>query len=72
MLQIGLFLMLVSRKQKNRARRSRDADMILDQEKNDVMIGRGHYEGDDNEFGNSVRTFESPSYEILIDQFKIN
>ena len=60
--------MPVTRKQKRKARRSREADMIPDLESMDVMIGSCHYEGEDSEFGNSVRKSDSPRYDALIYQ----
>ena len=40
--------------------------MISDFENLDVMIGSSHYEREDSEFGNSVRTPESLSYDALV------
>ena len=56
-----------TRKQKNEAGRSSEADMISDLENMVVMIGSGHYEREVSEFGNSVKRTESPSYKTLID-----
>ena len=59
--------MPVTRKQKNKTRRSREADMISDLENMDVMRGSSHYEREDREFGNSLRKLESPSNDALVD-----
>ena len=59
--------MLVTTKQKSKNRKSREAAMISDLEKMDVMIGSSHYERTDSEFGNSVIRPESPSNEALVD-----
>ena len=60
--------MPVTRKEKRKARGFREADMISDLENRDVMIGSDHNERkEDSEYGNSVRSPESPSYDALID-----
>ena len=59
--------MPVTRKEKSKARRSREAEMISDLENMDVMIGSGHSGREDIEFGNSVRRPESHRYDALTD-----
>ena len=61
--------MLVTTKQKSKARSSREADMISDLQNMDVMIGQGHCETEDSESGYSVRRPESLSYDDLIELF---
>ena len=59
--------MPVTRKRKNKTRRSSEADMISDLENMDVMIGSNHYESEDSEIGNSVRRPENPTTDALVD-----
>ena len=59
--------MPVTRKQKNKASVSREADSILDLKNMDVLIGYSHFEREGSEFGNSVGRPESPSYDALKD-----
>ena len=40
--------------------------MMSDLENMDIIIGRGHYEKEDSETGNSVRMLECPCYDALI------
>ena len=56
-----------TQKQKNKARRSREAYMISDLENSDVMKGGSHYEKLDNEFGISVRRHDSLKYDAHVD-----
>ena len=51
--------MLVTRKEKSKARLSRDADMISKLENMDVMIGNGHFKRKDSEFENS--SYDAPN-----------
>ena len=53
------------RKQKYRARKSREADMLSDIEILDIMLGSSHLEREESELSNSVRVPESPRFSAL-------
>ena len=65
--------MSVTKKQKSKAfgvkqkRRPGEADLISDLESLDIIIESDHYEREDSDVGNSVRSPESPRYDALID-----
>ena len=48
--QIGYFQ--TTRKQKSKARKSREADMLSDIENIDIMLGSNHFEREASEFTN--------------------
>ena len=50
------------RKQKSKARKSREVDMLPGIENLDIMLGGNHLEREESKIGNSVRRPESPSY----------
>ena len=52
--------MPTTRKHKSKAKKSREADMLLDIENMDIMLGSNHFEREENELGNTVRKPESP------------
>ena len=58
--------MPTTRKQKSRARKSREADKLSDIENLDIMLGSNHLETEESELSNSVRRPESPSYNALV------
>ena len=58
--------MPTTRKQKNKARKSREADMLSDIENPDIWLGSNRLEREEREFSNSVRRPESPSYNALV------
>ena len=58
--------MPTTRKQKSRARKSREADMPSDIENLDIMLGSNRLEREESEFCNSVRRPESPSHNALV------
>ena len=62
---IGDFQMLTTRKQKRKARKSREADMLPDIENNHIMLGTNHFEREESDFSNFVRKPESPNYHTL-------
>ena len=53
--------MSTTRKQKIKARKSIEADMLSDIENMDIMPGSNHFEREESEFSNSVRRPGSPS-----------
>ena len=57
--------MSTTRKQKNKARKSRDADMLSDIDNMDVMLRSNHFEQEESELSNSVRSPERPSYNAI-------
>ena len=57
--------MPTKRKQKNRARKSREADMSSDIENLDIMLDSNHFERGERRFSNSARRSESPRYNTL-------
>ena len=54
-------------KHKSKSRKSREAEMLSDLEKMDIMLGSDHFEREDSELGNSARRPESPNYDALVD-----
>ena len=58
--------MPTTRKQKSKARKSREADMLSDIENLDLMFGSNHLEREESELSNSVRRPESPSWNALV------
>ena len=58
--------MPTTRKQKIKAKRSKEADLTCDQENIDVIIGRDQHEKEDSEFEVSTRRAESPNCESLL------
>ena len=54
--------MPTTRKQKSKARNSREADMLSDIQNIDIMLGSNHLAIEESEFTNSVRRPESPRY----------
>ena len=67
MFQIGCFQLPTTGKQKRKARKSREAEMLSDLENMDIPLGSNHFQRDDSEFGNSARRPESPGYDTLVD-----
>ena len=65
---IGKWLTLIptTKKQQNRATRSRDAYIISNRENMDVLISRDRYEREDRGFGDSTRRPESLNCESLM------
>ena len=57
--------MPTTRKQKGKARKSREADMFSHIETLDIMLGINHLEREESDISNSVRRPESPSYNAL-------
>ena len=57
--------MPTTRKQKKRARKSREADMLSDIENLDIRLGGNRLEWEESEFSNSVRKPENLSYNAL-------
>ena len=58
--------MFTTRKQKSKARKSIEADIISDIENLDIMLGSNHLERQERELSNSVCRPESPSYNALV------
>ena len=58
--------MPTTRKQKSKARKSEEAEMLSDLENIDIRLGRNHIQRQDNEFGNLARRPESPTYDVLV------
>ena len=58
--------MPVTRKQKNKIRRSRESEMTSDLEKMDETVGCSHYKREDSEFGNSVSRPKRSSYDVSV------
>ena len=58
--------MPTTRKQQNKARKSREADMLSDIENLDILLGSIRLEREESEFSNSVRRPGSPSYNALV------
>ena len=58
--------MPTTRKQKSKARKSREAEMLCDLEKRDLMLGNNHFEREDSELRNSARRPKSPCCEPLV------
>ena len=58
--------MPTTRKQKSKARKSRETDILSDFENLDIMPGSSHLEREESELSNSVRRPESPSYNALV------
>ena len=54
-------------KQKSKARKSSEAEMLSDFENMDIMLGSNHFEREESEFGNTTRRPESPSYDAIVD-----
>ena len=57
--------MPATKKQKSKARKSREAEMLSVLENVDIMLGSNRLEREESEFRNSVRRPESPSYNAL-------
>ena len=57
--------MPTTRKQKSKARKSREADILSDIENLEKMLGSNHLERIESEINNSLRRPESPSYNAL-------
>ena len=58
--------MPTKRKQMSKARKSREADLLSDIEKMDIMLGSNHLEREGSELSKSVCRPESPSYNALV------
>ena len=58
---------MTTRKQKSKARKSKDAEMLSDLENIDIMLGSNHFERDDSDIGKSARRPESLSHDALED-----
>ena len=58
--------MPTTRKQKSKARKSREADMLSDIENLDILLGSNQLKREESDFSNPVRRPESPSYIALV------
>ena len=61
--------MPITRKQKSKVRKSREADILSDIENMDILLGFNHFEREEGELiSNSVRRPESPGYNALVNR----
>ena len=60
-----MLVMPTTRKQKSKARKSREADILSHIENIDIMLGSNHFERQKSELCNSVRLPETPSDNAL-------
>ena len=58
--------MPTTKKQKSKARKSKEADVLSDIENLDIMFGSNHLEREESNFSNSVHRPECPRYNALV------
>ena len=61
-----VFFMPTTKKQKSKARKSKEADVLSDIENLDIMFGSNHLEREESNFSNSVHRPECPRYNALV------
>ena len=60
--------MPITSKQKSKARKLREADLLSDIENVDILLRSNHFEREESEFSSLVRRPESPRYNVLVNQ----